>query len=178
MHLIIYLERNKNMFNKKLKRSIKEVGKEITAMRLVNATIQMLYKTFENDIKKIKEKLEKFDRDIRNDRKILFGDEKRFKNELASVAEIILKLEERTENRLGELNDRVSKLEDDIRGLTSAVKSISEELVEAKDVLKEFIKVSGYDVSVERNKDYMKAYQVKITKNGRDNIEGTEKKNK
>ena len=169
MHLIIYLERNKNMFNKKLKRSIKEVGNEITAMRFVNITIQMLYKTFENDIQKIKEKLEKFDRDIKNDRKTIFDNERRFKNKLASVAEIILKLEEKTENRLGELNDRVSKLEDDIRGLTSAMEYCDKEEVKTADVLKEFIKTSGYEISIERNKDYMKAHQVKITKTNEKN---------
>ena len=157
------------MFNKKLKRSVKEIGREITGMRLVNATIQTLYSSFESEIKKIKEKLEKFDRNARNDRKTIFDNERRFKNKLASVAEIILKLEEKTENRLGELNDRVSKLEDDIRGLTSSMKYSSEQEVKTADVLKEFIKVSGYEISIERNRDYMKAHQVKITKTNEKN---------
>ena len=174
------------MFNKKLKRSVKEIGREITAMRTVNATIRTLYNSFESEIKKIKEKLEKFDGDIKREASAMFNlnmkytkdENEKLDNRISIIADSILKLEERTENRLGELNDRVSKLEDDIRGLTSSMKYSSEQEVKTADVLKEFIKTSGYEISIERNKDYMKAYQVKITKNGRDNIEGTEKKNK
>ena len=135
------------MFNKKLKRSIKEIGKEITAMRIVNATIQMMYKLYEREIKKIKENFTKLE--LRVD--II----KRSINTMEAR-----NLEERIE-KLEKVSSELIKKTDDIEKENETLRDENKQI---SDMVKELLKKLGYEYKMVRNEDYMKAYKVELTK--------------
>ena len=149
------------MFNKKLKRSIKEIGKEITAMRIVNATIQMMYKLYEREIKKIKENFTKLE--LRVD--II----KRSINTMEAR-----NLEERIE-KLEKVSSELIKKTDDIEKENGELRDENKQTV---SLVKELLEKLGYEYKMVSNDDYMKAYKVTLTKDERNNIERSKGKSK
>ena len=127
------------MFNKK---RIKNLLNEITAMRIENKTIQMMYKLYESEIKKSKESFTKLELRV----------------------DIINRLVNTMDRKIEKLEKVSSELINKINDTEKENETLREESKQTVNIVKELLEKLGYDYKMVSNDDYMKAYKVELIK--------------
>lgn len=124
------------MFNKK---KLKKIENKIVELKLSLSTMQLLYDSITN----------------RLNRK---GGEKH--QEIIDIRTKIDELERETESD----SNLIADLKNNLGEKDKMIGSLREEVSEIKEVVKGFLKVSGCQVRMVRNENYMNAHSIKVTK--------------
>ena len=148
------------MFNKKYK----ELGNKIVELKLSLSTSQLLYDSISNRLNREDGKNNKEVMAMRKSiSKLNFLIEHRnymSKKNFEKTDTRIEKLERVTESDTNSIVNLSNKLEEKDK----MIRSLREEVSEIKEVVKEFLKVSGYQVRMVRNENYLNAHSIKVTK--------------
>lgn len=80
---------------------------------------------------------------------------------------------EKLERRTCSDSDSIVRLSDAIGEKDKMIESLREEVREVREVVKGFLKISGYKTEMVRNENYMQAHLIKVTKE--DNQSNTKK---
>lgn len=124
------------MFNKK---KFKKIGNKIVELKLELMTIQTLYSSYCESVISLRNKVKEY--------KCIFSQR-------------IEKLERRTCSD----SDSIVNLSNKLGEKDKMIRSLREEVSEIKEVVKGFLKVSGCQVRMVRNENYMNAHSIKVTK--------------
>lgn len=80
---------------------------------------------------------------------------------------------EKLERRTCSDSDSIVRLSDKLGEKDKMIESLKEEVREVREVVKGFLKISGYKTEMVRNENYMQAHLIKVTKE--DNQSNTKK---
>ena len=131
------------MFNKK---EFKKIWNQIRELKLSLSTMQLLYDS-------ISERLNKEDGEKNKGRMQVM-------TTIEGINRRVYKVERITESDSNSIVNLSNKLgEKDIM-----IKSLREEVEEVRAVVKEFLKISGHQVEMVKNENYMNAHSIKVTK--------------
>ena len=117
------------------KKKFKDVWREIQWSKMRLDTMQFLSNSLSDSLSEILKRFEKTDTRIE-------------------------KLERVTESDTNSIVNLSNKLEEKDK----MIESLREEVSEIREVVKEFLKISGYKTEMVRNENYMQAHSIKITK--------------